>query len=162
MVDMLVPLYRLRQPPPVPEGVSIRRAMAYERDNVIEFVRGHFQERWASEVAVAFSGHPIGCFIAIRSGELIGFACSDCTFRGFFGPLGVREDARGQAIGTVIMHATLTSMQELGHAYAVIGGVREARPFYERTLGAQAIADSDPGPYRYDLAPQPSESEKAP
>jgi GNAT superfamily N-acetyltransferase len=132
--------------------------MAYERHDVLEFVRRHFSQRWASEVAVGFSGHPLGCFIAIRSEKIIGFSCFDCTFRGFYGPLGIAEEARGRGIGTVLMLATLQSMHELGHAYAIVGGVDEARAFYERTFAAQSIADSDPGPYFYDLSTSPPKS----
>lgn len=151
MVDVVVPLYRLSSATSAPQGVTVRRALAYERSRVLSFVGEHFQERWASEVAVGFGGHPLGCFIAIKEGKVCGFACFDCTFRGFFGPMGVSQSERGQGIGEALLRSTLSAMAEVGYAYAIIGGVSDALEFYQKTVGGQPIDDSDPGPYRYDL-----------
>jgi hypothetical protein len=38
-------------------------------------------------------------------------------------------------------------MSELGYAYAIIGGVGEARPFYENVCGAFVIPGSERGIY---------------
>jgi hypothetical protein len=38
-------------------------------------------------------------------------------------------------------------MYEMGYAYAVIGGVFEARAFYEKVCGAFVIPGSDKGIY---------------
>ena len=38
-------------------------------------------------------------------------------------------------------------MQEMGYAYAIIGGVGPAK-FYEVTFGAKIIKGSDPGIYK--------------
>ena len=155
MPDMLVKLYelpgiethieRLKR-----RGINIRPAMAYEKRQVVEWVRGAFGDRWASECDVAFSNHPVSCFIATDSGRIIGFACYESTCKGFFGPTGVAESKRGEGIGTALLLASLQAMANLGYAYAIIGGAGPGE-FYERTVGATAIEGSVPGIYRDDL-----------
>ena len=41
----------------------------------------------------------------------------------------------------------LEAMYEMGYAYAIIGGVGEARAFYEKVCAATVIAGSEPGIY---------------
>jgi len=131
-------------------GINIRPAMAYEKSQVVEWVRGAFSDGWASECDVAFSNHPVSCFIATESGRIIGFACYESTCKGFFGPTGVAESKRGDGIGTALLLASLHAMATLGYAYAIIGGAGPGR-FYERTVGATTIEGSVPGIYRDDL-----------
>ncbi len=106
-----------------------------------------FGERWAREAEAAFARMPVACHLAMdRAGEICGFACHDVTFRGFFGPAGVREDLRGQGLGTALLMRALHSLAEAGYAYAVIGGSGDD-DFYKKAVGAVPIADSTPGPY---------------
>ena len=92
MSDLLVKLYTLPELEPVVEraresGVEIRRPLAPERYAVVNWVAAKYGDRWGSEVAMSFSGHPISCFVAVNGGgDIIGFACYDATFKGFFGP----------------------------------------------------------------------------
>lgn len=151
MFDMLVRLYALPDPAAAvahaaSQGVAIRRPEARERDLVVEWVRAAFSPGWAAECAVAFSTHPPTCFVAMRDGALLGFACHDCTRRNFFGPAGVRDDARGRGIGAALTLAALAAMRDAGYAYAIIGGVGPAS-FYEKVAGAAPIAGSTPGIY---------------
>ncbi|MEM6278902.1 MAG: GNAT family N-acetyltransferase [Verrucomicrobiota bacterium] len=149
MADLLVKLYDLpedlpRECPPF----RLHRPLAPERRTVVKWVDENFGERWASEVELAFSGHPIQCFVALDKGsDLVGFACYDTSFRGFFGPVGVSESCRGKGVGTALMALALDAMADMGYAYAVIGysGVDD---YYEKTVGAVPITDSNPGPYR--------------
>lgn len=133
------------------EGVTLRRARAFEKHTVAAFVRENFSEKWVSEVEVALTRQPVACFIATRDKQILGFACYDTTLRGFFGPTGVLESARGLGLGKALLFKSLEALRELGHAYAIIGGVGP-RDFYAKVCGAIEIPGSDPGTYT-DLLP---------
>lgn len=156
-MDMLVPLYRLdgvsdRLGRVDEQGITIRHAMAYERDVIIDWVRRTFDvdgSCWAGECEVALSRVPASCHIATRDGELLGFACFDATARGMFGPTGTDEKARGLGVGAALLVASLAAMRDAGYAYAVIGGVGvHVSGFYKKVVAAVEIADSEPGVYR--------------
>ena len=103
MGDLLVRLYDLpeiaSEAKVIAAGVTLRRALPPERHVVTDWVLKHFGRNWVSEVEMAMSQHPVTCWIALRGNELLGFACHDGTMKGFFGPTGVGETARGQSIG---------------------------------------------------------------
>ncbi len=156
MIDMLVRLYDLPNPAGIYEkaeasGVTLRRARAFEKHTVAAFVRENFSEKWVSEVEVAMSRQPVACFIATRDAAILGFACHDTTQRGFFGPTGVSESARGLGVGKALLFKSLEALREIGYAYAIIGGVGP-KEFYAKTCGAVEIPGSDPGTYK-DLLP---------
>jgi GNAT superfamily N-acetyltransferase len=132
-------------------GVTLRRARAFEKHTVAEFARANFSPKWASEVEVAMTRQPVSCWIATRDKQILGFACYDTTLRGFFGPTGVSEQARGLGIGKALLMRSLEALRETGYAYAIIGGVGP-RGFYEKACGAIEIPGSDPGTYT-DLLP---------
>ena len=95
----------------------------------------------------AFSNHPISCFLATEEGEIIGFACYDCTCKNFFGPTGVVEEKRSRGIGKALLLCCLHAMAANGYGYAIIGGVGPA-DFYAKAVGAVEIKGSSPGVYR--------------
>lgn len=154
MTDMLVRLYAL--PPVEPaltalgkRGVVIRHAMSYERLEVVRWVEGQFGEGWAGECEAAFSRLPVSCFLATLDGCIQGFACYECTCRGFFGPMGVDPSLRGSGVGSALLLSCLHALASLGYAYGIVGGVEEScMEFYRRVAGAVAISDSSPGVYR--------------
>lgn len=151
MSDLLVKLYDLPDAGPELErlrgaGVEIRRAMAHERNPVCAWIRERFGEGWAGECEAGFSRQPVSVFLAVRDGELLGFACYDCTFRGAFGPTGVMAGERGRGIGAALLLRCLDAMAAEGYAYAVIGDAGELA-FYQRTCGAVEIPGSTPGIY---------------
>jgi len=152
MPDMLVKLYELPDLEPCLEGLSkagitVRRTMAYEKEQVVGWVREQFGLRWAGECDVAFSNHPVSCFIATDNGEILGFACYESTCKGFFGPEGVLEENRGSGIGAALLFSCLHAMAAMGYAYGIIGGVGPTE-FYSKVVGAVEIEGSDPGVYR--------------
>ncbi|MGE9271442.1 MAG: GNAT family N-acetyltransferase [Verrucomicrobiales bacterium] len=156
MIDMLVRLYDLPDSSELcvrvaEQGVVVRRARAFEKHSVEEFVGAHFSPKWVSEVAVAMSRQPVACWVATKQSEVVGFACYDTTLRGFFGPTGVAESARGTGVGKALLMRCLESLREQGYAYGIIGGVGP-REFYEKACGAIEIPGSDPGTYT-DLLP---------
>ncbi|MDD5707280.1 MAG: GNAT family N-acetyltransferase [Kiritimatiellae bacterium] len=152
MPDMLVKLYNLPAMEPhalkmKEEGVVIRMAAAYDKYFVLEWVTGHFSKAWASECDRAFSNQPVSCFIAIKDGRMMGFACYDCTRLDVFGPTGVDESLRGRGVGKALCMAAMHAMAAKGYAYAIIGWVGPA-DFYSKLVGATLIEDSTPGMYK--------------
>ena len=150
-MDYLVNLSLLRPDPALVErlekaGITIRRALAPELELAIDWVRRTFGAGWSSETAVAISRQPPACFLATESGRLIGFSCHEAIARGFFGPTGVAKAARGKGIGHALLLASLLDLKSMGYAYAIIGDVGPSA-FYERTVGATAIPNSEPGIY---------------
>jgi GNAT superfamily N-acetyltransferase len=155
-MDMLVPLYKIDdaangQRAVAEQGITIRRAMPYERESIIKWVRQTFPSDghgWAGECEVSLSCVPATCHIATRDGELLGFACYDATAKGMFGPTGLHDNVRGNGLGSALLIASLSAMREAGYAYAVIGGVGEhVREFYEKAVAATVIDGSEPGIY---------------
>jgi GNAT superfamily N-acetyltransferase len=121
------------------------------KHKVAAWVRENFAEGWASETEIAFGHQPISCFIAVREGRVVGFACHDATCRNFFGPTGVEPEARKNGIGTGLLFACLEDMRQQGFGYAIVGGVGPTA-FYSKAVGAVPIEGSEPGVYRGLLA----------
>ena len=134
------------------DGIEIRPAIPTEKRRVVDWVLGTFGGGWAGECDVAFANKPVSCLIAIGDESLQGFACYEVTCRNFFGPVGVREDARERGIGTALLLASLHAMHQQGYAYAIIGGAGPVA-FYEKTVNAIPIPGSDPGIYKGMLGP---------
>ncbi len=151
MPDMLVKLYDLPEVNSLvqrlkDQGLVIRTARSYEKHDVVEWVQDSFGRRWASECDVAFSNHPVSCFIATEAGKIIGFACYESTCKNFFGPTGVAKIKQGLGIGKALFLSCLHAMAAQGYAYAIIGGA-ESSDFYAKTVGATKIEGSVPGIY---------------
>ena len=147
MPDLLVNLLKL----PVPDdhsagGFNIRRAQPFEISLVRRFVADNFSPNWADEISVGFARQPVSVFVATIDRQLAGFAAYECTRRGFFGPTGVVQSARGKGIGKALLLASLEALREMGYVYAIIGAAGPVR-FYQKTVGAIIIPDSEPGIY---------------
>ncbi len=151
MTDMLVKLYNL----PLLEseleeqrkqGIMIRRGIPPEKYHVVKWVREQFSEDWASETDVAFGHMPVSCWLAVEDNHLVGFTCYDTSAKGFFGPIGVSDAARGRNTGRALLIACLQAMRAEGYGYAIIGGVGPIE-FYQKVVGATLIEDSTPGVY---------------
>jgi|SRR5689334_25261796 len=145
MPDLLVNLLKL---PPLEDadGFVVRRAQPFEISQIRRFVSENFSPNWADEISVGFARQPITVFIATIDRQLAGFAAYECTRRSFFGPTGVLESARGRGIGRALLLAALCALRELGYVYAIIGAAGPVR-FYQKTVGAIIIPDSEPGIY---------------
>jgi len=145
MPDLLVNLLKL----PAPEtnaGFILRRAQPFELSAVRQFVAENFSPDWADEVSVGFARQPISVYVATINQRLAGFAAYECTRRGFFGPTGVVSSARGKGIGKALLLVSLEALREMGYVYAIIGAAGPVR-FYQKTVGAIIIPDSEPGIY---------------
>ena len=150
MTDLLVRLYDLpifeAEARVAASGIVIRRAIAPEGHVVLDWIGRHFHQTWVSEAGKGLAQNPVTTWIAVKEGRMLGFACHDTTARGFFGPTGVEEAARGQGIGEALLIATLKGMREAGYGYAVIGDPGPV-DFYKKRLDAMEIPGSAPGVY---------------
>ena len=143
MADLLVNLLKL---PTFEQDSRVRRAQPWELTPVRRFVETNFSRSWADEMSVGFVHQPVSVFVATIAGELVGFAAYECTRRGFFGPTGVSPAARGKGIGKALLLASLSALREMGYVYAIIGAAGPVH-FYQKTVGAIVIPDSEPGIY---------------
>ena len=141
--DMIVGLYNL---PAMncDENIKIKRAFVGDKETILAFAEEFFQKNWVYEVEHALMEEVSKCFIATEKGKLVGFACFDSSAKGFFGPIGVRPDHRGENIGQALLVRTLNAMREYGYGYAIIGWVSEAENFYRKTVGAEYIKGGNP------------------
>lgn len=159
MSDMLVSLLELPNIEQLyqslnQQGIRIQRAMAPDKRRIVNWVREHFGDGFSGECDVAFSHHPISCFLAVKEKHILGFACYDSTFPDFFGPTAVLESQRGLGLGKALLIRSLEAMRDSGYAYAIIGGVGPV-DFYKKCVGATLIPNSTPGIYRDLLGPDP-------
>ena len=151
MPDMLVNLLKL--PPLEPAllelagaRIVVRRAQPFELTPVRSFIEREFGLSWADEVSVGFANKPVSVFIATMEKEIVGFAAYECTRRSFFGPEGVIENMQARGVGKALLLASLWGLREMGYVYGIIGRAGPVE-FYEKTVGAVVIPDSDPGIY---------------
>ena len=151
MPDLLVNLLKLPLLEPALEEMEraqnlIRRAQPFEMSKVREFVEKNFSVAWADEISVGFANKPVSVYIAVLQKEIVGFAAYECTRRGFFGPTGVIESVQGRGIGRALLLACLWGLREMGYVYGIIGRAGPIE-FYQKTVGAIVIPDSEPGIY---------------
>jgi hypothetical protein len=152
MIDRLVRLYDLpdiseQLAKLTSENIVIRRPRAYEKSQVLNWVKNSFSSGWADECDVCFSHFPVSMHIATRHAEIIGFSCHEATYKNFFGPIGVLDQYRGLELGKVLLISSLYAMRDMGYAYAIVGGPTTAADFYRKTVGAVDIEGSTPGIY---------------
>ena len=151
MPDMLVNLLKLPSSESALQELEdakivVRRAHPFELTPVRSFIERQFRLSWADEVSVGFANKPVSVFIATLEKAIVGFAAYECTRRRFFGPAGVSESMQGRGVGKALLLACLWGLRDMGYVYGIIGRAGPVE-FYEKTVGAVVIPDSDPGIY---------------
>jgi hypothetical protein len=152
MPDLLVKLYDLPESDPVlkrlrSDGIDVRRAIAAEKATVTGWIDEHFSKGCACECEIAFCRQPVTCNIAVRGALLLGFCCHGVVCPDFLGPIGVIAEWRKHEVGRALLLASLNALRAQGYAYAIIGWAGPVA-FFERTVGATVIENSEPGIYR--------------
>jgi predicted N-acetyltransferase YhbS len=61
--------------------------------------------------------------------------------------MGVVDQVKGRGIGRSLVLACMEGLRELGYVYGIIGAAGPVE-FYQKTVGAVVIENSDPGIYR--------------
>jgi hypothetical protein len=140
---MIVRLNKLDEFEPVslPKDISVERADAFEKHEVMHFTSKHFSNKWVSEVDISFSRQPISCFIAKKRNDIIGFCVYEVSAKGVIGPIGVKKAFRSFGVGRSLLLHGLFAMRALGYAYGIIGWVGP-KDFFSKTVGAVAIPQS--------------------
>jgi predicted N-acetyltransferase YhbS len=100
----------------------------------------HWMERtwkypWSVEVQRTRERSPTACFVAVRDGEILGFAAYDTNRLGLFGPMGTSPTARGSGLGGELLRCCLRDYVTQGRETCEIGWVGPLG-FYQRTVGA--------------------------
>ncbi len=108
-------------------GVKVMRA----GPETAEWVRGIWGGGWAWEVAQS-----AGCWVAVRDGEILGFAAHGANRPSWFGPMGTAPSAEGLGVGRVLLRRCLADQFAEGHATAQIGWAGPVA-FYSKTVGAR-------------------------
>ena len=152
MSDLLVKLYELPSSAPLLEqlagsGIQVRRALASEKTVVARWVAEQFTSGWSCECEVAFGRQPVACTVATQEDTLLGFSCHGVICPDFLGPIGVAPEWRSHHVGKALLLAGLEALRAQGYAYAIIGWAGPVE-FFEKSVGAMLIADSEPGIYR--------------
>jgi predicted N-acetyltransferase YhbS len=145
-MDLLIKLWALPTLQAHARVGVIRKPLGSEYATVNSWIEHRFSRGWASEASAALSNRPTTLFIAQQANEIEGFCCYDATARGFVGPIGVLESARGKGIGAALLLACLHDMRTMGYGYAIAGWVGEPE-FFKKVAGAIEIPDSTPGIY---------------
>lgn len=170
MADMLVKLYNLPDAAPFlnqlkAQSIFIRQAQTGEKQVIVDWVRQQFSDSWAFGCEWSIMREPISCYIAVEKEtnfppqnnpyiqpkeKLIGFACYDASSKGMFGAMGVQEEYRERGIGSALLLVSLHAMKAERYAYAIIGWAGPVE-FYQKTVGATIIENSEPGIFTGEL-----------
>ncbi len=146
MSDLIVSLQSLPVVQDLPQGYRLEAAKPWDREAILTWVRSNFGAGWAGEVACGLGQHPSKVLIVRRDTELLGFACFDVTFPGFFGPTGVSEKARGLGLGKALLVEAMHRLAGLGYVYAFIGDAGPVE-FYRKAVGAEPVPAGLKGGY---------------
>ena len=116
-----------------------------DAQRVLDFCKREFPNEtgWLLEIAHALQEGK--CVISVVNHKIVGFACYDCTGKGYFGPFGVASEYRNKGVGTELLYDCFDNMKVLGYGYAIIGWVDDtARGFYMKVADAWCIPESEP------------------
>lgn len=130
---------------------DIRSIFPSDKERLLNFVKENFpnEKGWIMEIEHAWYEGKV--MIAIDNHKIIGFACWDCSGKGYFGPFGVSSKFRHKGVGTELFQSCMDAMKYYGYGYAIIGWVADKEDddnspldFYKKVAGAYFIPRSSP------------------
>ncbi len=127
-VDYVVDLSAFKVPERIAtmEGSILAEAMCLRlaRESEKEWVRNWIQEEngfnWAYETAEAIGGNGSGVWLAMDGDELVAYSVFGSLEHHWFGPIYVKDERRGDGLGSVLLFKALESMKDLGISRALI------------------------------------------
>lgn len=118
------------------DGWDVRRARPDERATVVAWVAANWSAGWAWEANYAFETNEPPIFLAMREGQIGGFACHSVSgLPGTFGPTGTDPALQGRGLGRALLLACLADLRARGYAQCEIGWVGPVG-FYARAADA--------------------------
>lgn len=153
--DLIVNLY-LKDIWSINRQNNVHPIFPSDKERMMSFMDTFFsdQKGWKMEVERGINNGTV--FVTEEDNIIKGFACYDCTAKGYFGPMGVTPTCRGKYMGRDLMYAAFDQMKAMGYGYAIIGWVsdyieklpynwdHEALGFYQKNAMATYIPFSDP------------------
>lgn len=125
------------------QGIVVRRLEPSDRPSFDRYLAANWGESWHQEGLSALDTSPATGFVALRGGEIAGFAVYDVSRPGWFGPIGVDATLRGQGVGTILLYRCLQDWQAAGrrsaeicwigpmHFYSIAADARVCRVFWQ-------------------------------
>ncbi|WP_433612905.1 GNAT family N-acetyltransferase [Dactylosporangium sp. CA-139114] len=100
------------------------------------WVRSIWGDGWAWEVEQSLGRDGAGCYVAVRDGEILGFAAYGANRPSWFGPMGTAPAAEGLGVGRVLLRRCLADQHSLGLRSAQIGWAGPIG-FYSKAVAAR-------------------------
>ena len=101
-----------------------------------QWVRSIWGDGWAWEVEQSLDRRGAGCYVAMRDGEILGFAAYGANRPSWFGPMGTAPAAEGLGVGRVLLRRCLADQRAGGHTSAQIGWAGPIA-FYSKAVAAR-------------------------
>ncbi len=118
--------------------VSLEIAGEKIRNKLLRFVYDEFSESWAAQTERAFEGEEQSyCSVVIdkKSDKILGFATVNTANPNWFGPMGVRADARKNGLGSMLVMHALQHAKERGVKRLIFPWINEKEAFYKSIIG---------------------------
>ncbi len=102
-------------------GFEVRRALMADWEKLESFLAAHWRA-WRNEVSRALHADEPRVFIAVRKGEVVGFAAyqGNNASLPWFGPMGTSPECRGKGIGALLLRLCLRELARQGWKQAII------------------------------------------
>jgi GNAT superfamily N-acetyltransferase len=118
-----------------PKGYTFRRMQESDRPALDAYLSTRWSPYWRYEGLAALEVDPPTGHIALKDGEIVGFAVYDIARPGWFGPTGTNEELRGLGIGTILLHRCYHDWQLQGRK---TGEVAWIGPMYFYSIASDA------------------------